>query len=276
MKKSIVWLASYPKSGNTWFRSFVTALQKNGRFSINELETDGIFSGKNIIENTLDLSSDFLSDEQVFNFQPLAWNFFAQSAKKDLLVKIHDAIFQQNGKWNIPLASSSKAIYFVRHPFDVVPSLANHQGSTIDETVGFLCDQQAFFVKKNQSSNLQFRQNLFTWQMHVQSWQTINDFPVLFIRYEDMLNKSFETFKKTVNFLGWNHTDSAIQEAIEACSFDKLQSQENTGGFKEKSNKSDRFFNKGTAGYGKELLSSCQKERILAVNGEVMQQFNYK
>lgn len=276
MNRSIVWLASYPKSGNTWFRSFITAIQKKDSFSINEMETDGIFSGKNILESTLDLESEWLTDKQIFEYQSLAWNFIAQNAKNELLIKIHDAIQSKNGKLNIPVESSAKAIYFIRHPFDIVPSLMNHAGFSIQESVDFICEEEAFFVKKNQDSNQQFRQNLFTWAMHVESWQRLKDFPVLFLRYEDMLANSFETFKKAVEFLGWEFTDEEIKAAIIACSFENLKKQEEENGFKEKSSRSKRFFNVGKSGYGKGLLTELQKEKIIEINGQVMAQFDYK
>ena len=80
--KKIVWLASYPKSGNTWFRAFLTALLNDGDLDINQMKTDGIFSSRFIFDNSTDLDSTYLYDEEVKNMLPEVFCDMAQCIKK--------------------------------------------------------------------------------------------------------------------------------------------------------------------------------------------------
>jgi hypothetical protein len=95
-QKQIVWLASYTKSGNTWFRSFLTALLKEKEVDLNQMATDGIFSGKNYVENILDLNSDYLSRQQIESYQRIAFTHLSATSKKRLFIKIHDFFLNMN------------------------------------------------------------------------------------------------------------------------------------------------------------------------------------
>lgn len=279
--KNIIWLASYPKSGNTWFRSFLTALKsENEAFDINDLKTDGIFSGKDNIENVLDLDADHLLSPEVELYQQLTWNFIAEKAKRKLFVKIHDAFdYSENhpGLSIVPETPTFKAVYFVRHPYDVVPSLANHLGQSIEKTVNFLNNTKSAFIrnKKRTSPANQFYQHLDTWNNHVKSWLERPQFPVLFIRYEDMKLHPFETFKKAIQFMEIDFSDEQIQNALEMTKFENLRKQEEDKGFREKGTKTKFFFNKGEVNYGKSLLTEEQINSINTVNEEMMKHFGY-
>ncbi len=279
---NIIWLASYPKSGNTWFRSFLTALRTDEmEFNINELNTDGIFSGKELFENVLDVDSDVLYPSEIQKYQRLAWNHISIRAKSSQFVKIHDAfdfLPHAENQSLIPEEATFKAIYFVRNPFDVVPSLANHTGETISHTVDFLNRSAACFInlnKKKSAAANQFYQHLGTWNEHVKSWLIYPSFPVLFLRYEDMKLNAFETFKNAVEFMELDYSDEQILRALEMTSFEKLRKQEENNGFKEKNIKSKFFFNKGEINYGQSLLTEEQIESIKNVNEEMMKHFGY-
>jgi hypothetical protein len=278
----IIWLASYPKSGNTWFRSFLTALKTDKEsFDINELKTDGIFSGKEHLENILDVESDELYQHEIEKYQSLAWTYASKNAKQKQLVKIHDAfdfLPHAENKALIPDEATFKALYFVRHPFDVVPSLANHSGKNIEQTVKFINHSDSAFINIQKTKNLaanQFYQHLGTWNEHVKSWLLYPKFPVMFLRYEDMKMNSFETFKKAIEFIELDYSDQQIHEALETTKFENLRKQEEEKGFKEKSVKTKFFFNKGEINYGKTLLTEEQIDSIKTVNEEMMKHFGY-
>lgn len=282
MLNNIIWLASYPKSGNTWFRLFLTALKSGeGDFDINVSLTDGIFSGKFHFEDTLDIDSDILQLQEIQHNQSLVWNYISTKAKSKLFVKIHDAfgfLPDFDNRSLVPEEATYKALYFVRNPFDVVPSLANHNGDTIEQTVHFLNNAAACFSnpkKKKNSAAAQFYQHLGIWNDHVKSWLIHPNFPVLFLRYEDMKMNSFETFKKAVEFLELPYTDEQIKQALALTAFDKLRKEEESKGFKEKSSHAKFFFNKGEINYGKSLLTEEQIETIKTANEEMMQHFGY-
>jgi hypothetical protein len=278
----IIWLASYPKSGNTWFRSFLTALKSEYvAFNINELKTDGIFSGKEQLENVLDIEADFLLPTEIEQFQRIAWNYTAAQSKRNKFVKIHDAftyIDDAQSTTLIPEEATFKAVYFVRHPYDVVPSLANHNGKDIESTVAFFNDPDSAFInvkkKKNFAAN-QFYQHLGTWNEHVKSWLERPSFPVHFIRYEDMKMSPFDTFKKAIEFMELDYSDEQIHQALEMTKFENLRKQEEEKGFREKGSKTKFFFNKGEMNYGKSLLSEQQITHINTVNEEMMKHFGY-
>jgi len=279
---NIIWLASYPKAGNTWFRSFLTAIKSDKpSFDINDLETDGIFSNKYNLEEVLDVDSDFLYIHEIQKYQRLVWNHISSRAKSKLFIKIHDAfdfLPHCENKSLIPEEATYKAIYFVRNPFDVVPSLANHFGGTISNTLKFLNSSDSFLgnkIDKKRKGEEQFCQHLGTWNEHVKSWLTHPNFPVMFIRYEDMKMNTFETFKNAIEYLELNYSDSQIQQALSITSFENLRKQEEATTFKERPPKAKFFFNKGEMNYGKSLLTEEQIESLKTVNEEMMRHFGY-
>ncbi|GAB3521487.1 sulfotransferase family protein [Emticicia fontis] len=274
----IVWLASYPKSGNTWFRSFLSALLTNEAVDINKMVTNGIFSAKCFSEETLDFNADYLTQRQVEYFQRITFSYLAAKSDKLLYFKIHDAFtFSEiDGLPLIPESPSKLAIYLVRNPLDVVLSLANHVGISIDQTIDkFIINPSGAFSRLRNSYQNQFYQPLGTWSMHVESWLKIPSFPVHFMRYEDMKAKPFETFKSAVNAIGLQADDKQIEQAIEATEFEKLQKQEQEKDFKEKSKPATTFFFKGKVDRWKEELTLQQIEKIRNANEPMMRHFGY-
>tara|TARA_R110000868_G_scaffold82148_2_gene232094 strand:- start:789 stop:1670 length:882 start_codon:yes stop_codon:yes gene_type:complete len=277
MENKIIWLASYPKSGNTWFRSFLTALQNDGEIDINTMQTDGIFSDKGYVETVLDLSVDDLSPREFENYRKLAFIYKAKESTKDSFVKIHDAYTYS--RWDglplIPSEGSRLALYFVRNPLDVVLSLANHIGLTVDETIDqYMNCEDGAFIKKNRIAQ-QYRQLLGTWAMHASSWIDQNNIPVHVIRYEDMKENPLDTFKEATLQMQLNYDDKTIHKAIESCDFNKLKAQEVNRGFKERPNAASAFFFKGESGRWKKELTNQQIKNIMTINESMMKRFGY-
>lgn len=277
MENNIIWLASYPKSGNTWFRSFLTALLNQGEIDINKMETDGIFSDKGYIENILDLCTDDLIPRELENFRKIAFTYKAQETKKESFIKIHDAytFSRWDGLPLIPNSGSRVALYLIRNPLDVVLSLANHTGLNIADTIDkYMNCEEGAFIKKGKTAQ-QYYQLMGTWAMHAASWLNQKDIPVHVIRYEDMKATPFETFKAAVAQMQLNYSDEAILNAIEACDFKKLKQQEVNKGFKEKAIPSSAFFFKGETGRWKQELTNEQIQKIMTVNESMMKRYGY-
>ncbi|WP_369765909.1 sulfotransferase domain-containing protein [Flavobacterium sp. WC2429] len=277
MENKIIWLASYPKSGNTWFRSFLTALLNQGEIDINKMETDGIFSSKEYIESILDICTDDLRPRELESFRKVAFTYKAQEIQKESFVKIHDAYTYS--RWDglplIPAYGSRVALYLVRNPLDVVLSLANHTGLNVEDTINkYMNCEEGAFVKKGKTAQ-QYYQLMGTWAMHASSWMNQKDIPVHVIRYEDMKVKPFETFKIAVVQMQLDYSDEAILSAIEACDFKKLKQQEENKGFKEKALPSSAFFFKGETGRWKQELTKGQIIKIMTVNESMMKRFGY-
>lgn len=277
-KKQIVWLASYPKSGNTWFRSFLTAFLNENEIDLNKMVTVGIFSGKNYVENILDLNTDYLSRGQIEAYQRIAFSYLSETSKKQLFIKIHETYtFPKNeGFPLIPEQPTQTAIYLVRNPLDVALSLSNHIGKSTEKAIDkYIVNPTGGFVSLKNSANNQFHQPLGTWSMHVESWLNKPSFPVHFMRYEDMKAKPFETFKAAIQAIGLNYSDEQIKFAINETEFEKLQKKEQEKGFKEKQIPASSFFFKGQVGRWKEELSDEQIEKIREINKPMMQKFGY-
>jgi len=278
LPKNIIWLASYPKSGNTWFRSFLTAIQKNQPIDLNKMATEGIFSAKNFVESILDVQADYLSKRQIEVYQRIAFTHLSESSSKKIFLKIHDAFtFSEIDQLPlIPEAPTANSVYFVRNPLDVALSLANHLGKSVDFAIDkFLASPKSGFVSKQNNPNHQFHQPLGTWSMHVESWLTKPSFPVHFMRYEDMKAMPFETFQAACQAMELAVTEAEIQFALEETRFEKLQEKERQGGFREKPSTNRTFFFKGEVGRWKNELTQEQIDKIIQVNEPMMRHFGY-
>jgi len=274
----ILWLASYPKSGNTWFRAFLTALMNDGVIDINRMNSDGIFSSRDTFDLVTDISSRDLYDEEVKLMIADVYRYIA--AEEDLLniIKVHDYFGDDpEGNILIPEDITHCAVYIIRNPLDIAGSLANHMNYSIQEAVDMLNNRNQFMASQQNNLNkyAQTRQYLSDWSSHVNSWTIKPSFPVIVIRYEDMLTNTFETFKKAIGFIGWQFTDEQILMAISATSFDILSQQEIEKGFKEKSAKSSKFFRTGVTGNWEKELNNIQADQIVSTHNNVMSKYHY-
>jgi hypothetical protein len=276
--KNIIWLTSYPKSGNTWFRMFLSALLHSKELDINKPKTDGLFSSKHFVETILDVDADLLNTRQIEVFQRQTFEYLSAMANKTMYVKIHDAFtFSETDRLPlIPEAATKMAICFVRNPLDVTLSLANHTGRSIEKTIEeFIVNPTGAFIRKANSPHNQFRQPLGTWSMHIESWVQYPTFPVHFMRYEDMKSQPFETFKAATTAMELNVTNEQIKRAIAETEFEKLQKKEQEKEFKEKHNHNSSFFFRGQVGRWKEELTNEQIEKIRQANEPMMRHFGY-
>jgi hypothetical protein len=278
-EKKIVWLASYPKSGNTWFRIFLTALLQEGALNINQLKTDGIFSSREIFDGFTDLDSTLLTDEETRELHPHVYRAVADQYEKDhLFIKMHDAYtFNCDGDPVVPEDRTACALYFIRNPLDIVASFAVHMNTSLDKTISFLNAEDARLSPQKDNHNVatQLPQTLMSWSMHVKSWMELPGFPVKFIRYEDMVKNTLATFSAIMDFIGIDATQGAIQKALDASSFEKIKRQETERGFRETLFDHVSFFRKGTINNWEAELTPSQSNAIKDVHREVMLLFNY-
>ncbi|MBF0410875.1 MAG: sulfotransferase domain-containing protein [Candidatus Riflebacteria bacterium] len=276
--KGIIWLASYPKSGNTWFRIFLTNLLQdaNRPASINELQEIPIASSRILFDENIGIESSDLTSDEISRFRPELYTYLSENATEQIYMKIHDAyISVEKKKFLIPKESTACAVYFIRNPLDVAVSFAYHNAATYDLTISQMSENNLCFCGKHDRLYKQLQQRLLSWSNHVLSWVDAAPFPVCVLRYEDMKSNTFETFEKAVRFVGLSHTNYQIQKAIDFSSFEELQEQEEKSGFKERSTAAQKFFRKGKVGSWREELTKEQVERIINDHREVMQRFGY-
>jgi aryl sulfotransferase len=275
--KGIVWLASYPKSGNTWFRVFLTNLLRDGDepAHINELESTPIASARGIFDNNIGFEASDLTADEVDRLRPELYIHLAEKAEGTLFMKIHDAYTDAaDNRPLIPAEATAGAIYIIRNPLDVAVSSAHHNGSDYDTAIARMASD-AFLAAKPDRLHDQLRQKLLSWSGHALSWIDLAPFPVCLLRYEDMKTRPLETFTGAVRFAGLPHTVAQIQKALEFSSFKVVRQQEEADGFQEKSSASKRFFRKGKIGSWREELTEEQAQRIVCDHWEVMRRFGY-
>lgn len=276
-KGKIVWLVSYPKSGNTWFRCFLSALFY-GSVDINRINTEGIFSDRRTCDLTLDIDSRLLTEDESLLRQSKIYTYLANLSPRLQWIKVHDAYsLDTNKKLIFPKEVTHKVIYLVRNPLDVVGSFANHMACPINRAIFAMNKKDNYLANtKGLNTNPQFPQKLFDWSGHVNSWLDQKRLEVEVVRYEDMKKKPTQTFSRVMKSLGLKIKRDDIKQAIDLTQFEKLKKAESEHGFQEKHARSKAFFRKGQSGGWVDELTKEQAGRIINVHSKTMQKLGYK
>jgi aryl sulfotransferase len=289
-----IWLASYPKSGNTWFRMLVANLsaKDDKPVDINDLpERGGIASARAPFDHLLLIDSGLLTHDEIDALRPRVYEELARGAEDDeydapadlppvRFVKAHDA-YTLTAKGE-PLLAGARgadgAIVIVRDPRDVAPSLANHNRSSIDEAIAFMNNPQAGFCVKTGRLHNQLRQQLPGWSGHVASWLEQPDIPVHLIRYEDMQADTIGTLRRGLEFAGRAASDEEIRRAVACADFAELQKQESERGFREapRPQPGGQFFRRGVAGAWRDELNDEQVACIETAHAPMMRRLGYE
>ncbi|MBS4052995.1 MAG: sulfotransferase domain-containing protein [Methylomonas sp.] len=277
MMKRYFWLASYPKSGNTWLRLFLESLSHEGATpDINAMAFSGGHAAvRDEFERLLDIESNDLTDEEITRARPRMYELEAQAANAPLLRKVHDAWeLTPAGEPLFPIELTLGAIYLVRDPRDVAVSLAHHMRQSLDQTIERMSNPQAMMSMSKRFIPKQLPQRLTSWSGHVESWL---EAPVgrLLLKYEDMLSDPEAHFGAAVRFLGIDADRDKIAAAVEAVAFERLRSEEKARGFVETPPGVEGFFRRGIAGGWRESLTPAQVTRIETDHAAVMRSLNY-
>jgi hypothetical protein len=273
----IVWLASYPKSGNTWLRAFLTNfLGADARpIDINRL-TAGIASNRRVFDETLGVESSDMTRDEIARRRPECYRRMAAAAPGTLYLKVHDANLPNSaGEPLIPADATSRAVYLVRNPLDVAVSFAHHMARSVDVAIGSMANPDFAFGARSGLLPEQLEQRLSSWSGHVLSWLDQSRFPLHLMRYEDMLERPALCFRECVRFLGLDEDGAAIDRALSFSSFSALRAQEQAFGFRERPEAASSFFRRGQAGKWRETLSDEQVRLILSHHSAVMRRLGY-
>ena len=263
----IVWIASYPKSGNTWIRSLLASyfFSDDGIFDFKLLKNIKQFSSKNLslkspenINYQARISKNWIPSQEIIN-----------KDKKTHFLKTHNALCSINGNNFTDKFNTSAAIYVVRDPRNLITSLVHHYELSLDEAFSFLTNKKKIIfpinaekrekdIKDHEDFNF-----LSDWSTHYQSWKNINFCPIKIIRYEDCLMDPQKVFVSTLNFLTkfvkFRLDKKKINNSLNSTSFENLSQMEKKEGFHEsatstKTMKKIRFFNLGKKNNWKSLL----------------------
>ena len=286
IKAGYWYLASYPKSGNTWCRVFITELQRLAaetepqELNLNrDIETGAIASSRHWLDDQLGVNSCDLSFAELDPLRGRAGESAWLFAEGERFHKVHDAFKSPDsrGRPVVSTAGCRGVVYILRHPEDVVVSLSHFFSWPLEKCVDYLLDPTAALVPGERHGGHQVRQHMGRWNQHVRSWADQSELPVLVMRYEDMLAKGAETFMALAKFLDLPAEPDLVEQALANTSIDKLKKLEaQVGGFGEKPEGCERFFRSGRTGEGAEQLSMEQRRRLAKGLAEVTQRFDYE
>lgn len=277
---NIIWLASYPKSGNTWLRIFLNNLlsESDEPIDLNALhETGSISSARRLFDELVGVDSADFTQSEIDYYLPKVHQMRSDQLTEKEFVKTHDAFTKnKDGQWIIPIEATFRAIYLVRNPLDVCVSFAHHSGHTdFDRMIKRMASSKTTLAHSKKGQNNQLHQYMGSWSDHIISWQNLPKDKRLVIRYEDMKLKTQETFTKIVRFAGLTHNEEQIADALDKSKMSRLQKMEDEKGFREKMQKAKRFFRKGIIGSWREELTDAQAQQIVKDHKAIMLQLDY-
>ena len=271
----ILWLSSYPKSGNTWARIFLT------NYIFEETE-DPFVNIDKIRSYPRKGFFNFLEKKDFESLKDREQNFkhYIISQEKinlngDLnLLKSHSYCGALNGNSFSNSENTAGFIYFVRDPRSVAISLSHHMNQSLEKTVDMMLNKDQFMQPDDSDGLLEF---FSSWKINYLSWKN-SKYPKLIIKYEELSKNPFDNFKKILNFISQfkkiDIDDEKIHKIIKKCKFENLQNQEKKKGFKERKGK-DLFFRKGLIDEWKNELPSTLSELLKKNFNLEMQELGY-
>jgi hypothetical protein len=271
---NIVWLASYPKSGNTWLRAFLANLIANrpAPVPLAELPKYGALEADpDLYSKIAGRPSTELDFDQLCALRPQVHAAIAAAAPRTVFVKTHSMSGVHDGVALLTPQVTAGAICVVRNPLDVVISMSHHFGIDIDAAIDYLGDART----ATDNNELFVSEFLGSWSAHVKSWADIESARILVLRYEDLLDKPAKGFGKIARLVGLDADRGRIERAIRNASFQNLAGQERRDGFIEVPIKGKHFFRSGRANQWRDVLTREQIGRIVDQHREQMARLRY-
>ncbi len=285
-----IWLASYPKSGNTWMRLLLANVSAPAQqpIDINKMPTYGMASDRGNFDYVVLIDSGLLVHDEIDCLRPRVYAALARGLEDGTkridaapvrFVKVHDA-YTMNPAGE-PLLGGSQgadgAIVIVRDPRDVVPSLSNHSDISIDKAIEFINDENETWCELTNRQHDQLRQKLSSWSGHVASWLDQKDVPIHLVRYEDLRRDAAGTLRQVLAFARVPATEAEIRQAVAFSDFAELRRQEQEKGFREAPpRQGTQFFRRGKTGSWRDELTREQVARIESRHGPIMYYLGYE
>ena len=277
----IIWLASYPKSGNTWVRSLLSAYyySKNGNFSFELLKNIDVYPQQKYFDVKIDKPGEInsywdISQEKII------------SKKKIKILKTHNSLLELNGKNFTKPQYTLGIIYIVRDPRNVITSLKNHYDLDYEQSLDFMLNEKKYIYdirEKNDYADFHF---LSSWSNHYKSWINNNLFKKMVIKYEDLENDTFKTLKNLIIYINSlfqvneKIDEIKINNCIKTTNFEILKNKEKKEGFSEnvyskKKNKKIDFFNLGPKNKWRKVVPKELHEKINNIFREDLKNLKY-
>ena len=272
--KNLIWLASYPKSGNTWTRAFLNNYVVNADKPVPINEMHRFTFGDSITalyEKVHGGSLNGLNEQAILRIRAKLLLRIAHNGADLNFLKTHNVNDKAFGQVLIPPPLTRLAIYIVRNPLDVVLSYARHFGMDHEKTVATIAHPHNTTIRDENT----VKEFIGPWSVHVDSWTRTKAFPVHVMRFEDMKSDPQKTFGALVRKMGLPFDPERLDRAIEHASFKELKRQEETYGFVEQSRNSATFFHAGKTDQWKTQLTPELVEKVRQDQGKVMRRFGY-
>jgi len=273
----IVWIASYPRSGNTWVRYFLMALlgvlrgetaapDINGLYRFSTWDALNVWWARPLGKFPADAGKD-----EVAALRARVQAEIAAAGPPLSFVKTHSLRGRSRGHPTINAAVTAGAIYLVRNPLDIAVSSARYLNLSQQAAVQRL--NQAGYETFNQAGGVY--EPYGSWSENVESWTARKEKGLLVLRYEDLLAKGEESFGRLARHLGLQPTPGQLDRAIEASAFARLAEQEKQKTFIERPSSARRFFEAGRAEQWRDELPRALADSIVAAHGATMRRFGY-
>ena len=281
----IIWLASYPKSGNTYVRAFLSAyyFSENGQFDFSQITNIDQFPHEKFLKKKINSISE--ASEQ--------WIPTQREINKDKKIKFfktHSFLGNYQGNEFTSPETTLGAVYIIRDPRNVLTSLKNHYSFDDDKALKMITDKTRSLMSNNGShASLTF---ISSWAENYMSWLRNNQFRRLFVKYEDLTTHKYETFRDIIVFTNtlMNRVEgvdkSKLQKAIETTNFNVLKQKEISETFdgsessfknwrKFHSENKNLFFNLGPENNWKKILETKIARQIESSFEKEMKKLGY-
>lgn len=275
----IIWLASYPKSGNTWLRMFLKSyfLKPNEKFSLNRSILDSFKAQGFPDQETLEhLNVDYNKFEEIAkNWE--AMQDYINLNNRTNYIKTHSAMCTVGSYQFTTLRNTKGGVYIVRDPRDVIVSLSDHMGLDHEQTFHHMSSSYNFEYPLTGDKGYE-KSLMGSWSDHFNSWKNYKSCKILIIKYEDMVLDENNTFTKIINYLNEideiEFNNEKLTKALKQTQFKELQKLEKSEGFLEKG-KGKLFFRKGKIGGWKNEVSSSLINKIEKLFKNEMEELGY-
>ncbi len=273
MKSNTAWLASFPKSGNTWIRALLNALESDSLPNLNSLDS-GRSRAHDAVNPSLGLSLSELSEAEAIAVMRMSWSVDSNLATSYTRRKTHQPYtFAADGfpaRWQ---PEGARAVYILRDPRAIAVSWAHHKGTTNEDSVRSMARADALVVRLGHEAHGGY--DWVTWSEHVEGWTSQTDIPTLVLTYENLVAETVGCLRQIAEWLDIPYTEEKLARAVEHCSFHNLAAMEIVEGFSEAASVERVFFRKGQINAWRTELSPDLIAQIESDHAIIMKRFGY-